>query len=92
MVAFMERNRRTPRSSRRPSAKPARLELTADRAFVLHLDVRAQPPRRVAGRIEHVTTGQVARVKSLAELLAFLAKVLRVQERQTRRSNEGRER
>ena len=52
-------------------------ELPPDRAFVLHLDVRAQPPRRVLGRVEHVTSGQVAHVTSLRELLAFLAAALR---------------
>jgi len=52
-------------------------ELPPDRAFVLHLDVRAQPPRRALGRVEHVTSGQVAHVTSLRELLAFLAAALR---------------
>lgn len=73
----MERNRKTPRSLPRTTASPAGLELPPDRAFVLHLDVRAQPPRRVAGRVEHVTSGQVAHVTSLRELVAFLATVLR---------------
>ena len=52
-------------------------ELPPDRAFVLHLDLRAQPPRRVVGRVEHVTSGQVAHVTSLRQLVAFLAQVLR---------------
>ena len=64
-----------------PTAKPARLELPPDRAFVLHLDARAQPPRRAAGRVEHVTSEQLAHIMSLRELLAFLAKVLRNQVR-----------
>jgi hypothetical protein len=51
--------------------------LCPDRAFVLHLDRRARPPRHLVGRIEHVTSGQVARVTSLRELLDFMAKVLR---------------
>jgi hypothetical protein len=55
--------------------------LLPDRAFVLHLDVRAQLPRRVVGRVEHVTSGQVAHVTSLGELMAFMAKVLRNQVR-----------
>jgi hypothetical protein len=75
----MERNRRMPSSQRTP--KPATLELPPDRAFVLHLDVRAQPPRRVVGRVEHITSGQVAHVTSLRELLVFLAEVLRNQVR-----------
>jgi hypothetical protein len=53
------------------------LELPPDRAFVLQLDVRAQPPHRVIGRVEHVTSGRVAHVTSARELLAFLADVLR---------------
>jgi hypothetical protein len=52
-------------------------ELSPERAFVLHLDVRALPPRRVLGRIEHVTSGRIARIASLRELVAFLAEVLR---------------
>jgi hypothetical protein len=51
--------------------------LHPDRAFVLHLDVRAQLPRHVVGRVEHVTSGQVTHVTCLGELLAFMAKVLR---------------
>lgn len=56
------------------------MELLPDRAFVLHLDVRARPPRRVIGRVEHVTSGRLAHVTSLGELLAFLADVLRRRE------------
>jgi hypothetical protein len=73
----MERTRKMPRSAQRTSATPAAFELPPDRAFVLHLDACAQPPRRVAGRIEHVTSGQVAHITSLRQLLAFLAAVLR---------------
>jgi len=46
---------------------------------VLHLDARAQPPRRVTGRVEHVTSGRVTHITSLRELLAFFAEVLRQQ-------------
>jgi hypothetical protein len=56
---------------------PAALELSPDRAFVLHLDASARPPRRVAGRVEHITSGRVAHVTSLRELLVFLEEVLR---------------
>jgi len=77
----MERNRRMPRSSQRTTVEPIALELPPDRAFVLHLDVRAQPPRRVAGRVEHVTSGKVAHITSARELLVFLAEVLRNQVR-----------
>ena len=77
----MERNRKRLRSAQRPTAKPAALELPPERAFVVHLDVRAQPPRRVVGRVEHVISGQVAHVTCLHELVAFMAKVLRNQVR-----------
>jgi hypothetical protein len=72
----MQRKPNTPRSHQRTAPGRA-LELPPDRAFVLHLDARAQPPRRVIGRVEHVTSGRVTHVTSLRELLAFLADVLR---------------
>jgi len=53
------------------------LQLSPERAFVLHLDARAQPPRRMLGRIEHVTSGRVARIRSLSGLTTFLRDVLR---------------
>jgi len=53
------------------------LQLSPERAFILHLDARAAPPRRVLGRIEHVTSGRIARIGSLRELTAFLGDVLR---------------
>jgi hypothetical protein len=59
--------------------------LPPDRAFVLHLDARAKPPRRVVGRVEHVTSGRVAHVTSMRELLAFLADVLHQQVVRTER-------
>jgi hypothetical protein len=71
----MKRNRTT-RSSQCTTARSAALELPPDHAFVLHLDVRAHP-RRVAGRVEHITSGQVGHFTSLRQLLVFLADVLR---------------
>ena len=47
----------------------------------MHLDTRARPPRYVTGRVEHSTSGRVARVASMRELAIFLAKVLRTQAR-----------
>ena len=73
----MTQNRKLSRSSRRTTPRPPASELSPDRAFVLHLDVCAQLPRRVVGRIEHVTSAQVAHVSSLRELVAFMAQVLR---------------
>ena len=52
------------------------LALVPERAFVLHLDARARLPRRLLGRVEHVTSGRVARVSSLRELITLLAEVL----------------
>jgi hypothetical protein len=64
--------------SRRNEARgPIALELSPERAFVVHLDARAQPPRRMLGRIEHVTSGRIAHITSLRALVAFLAEVLR---------------
>jgi hypothetical protein len=74
----MQMKSKTPRSHQRRTSGPA-LELPPERAFVLHLDARAQPPRRVIGRVEHVTSGRVTHVSSLRELLTFLADVLRQQ-------------
>jgi len=77
----MRPKRTVPRSSARTTSRPARLELPPDRAFVVHLDADTQPPRRVAGRVEHITSGQVAHVTSWRGLVAFLTKVLRNQVR-----------
>jgi len=43
----------------RPDETPGSmaLQLSPMRAFGLHLDARAQPPRRMGGRIEPVTAG-----------------------------------
>jgi hypothetical protein len=65
------------RSSPLSPEKPSRLELHPDRAFVVHLDVHAQLPRHVVGRVEHVASGQVRHIASLGELIGFMAKVLR---------------
>jgi hypothetical protein len=73
----MKRNRKLSRAAQRTSAQPPAPELPPERAFVLHLDVRAQLPGRVIGRIEHVTSARVAHVTCLRELVAFMAKVLR---------------
>jgi len=52
------------------------LALSPERAFVLHLDARSQPPSRMLGRIEHVTSGRIARISSLRGLMTFLRDVL----------------
>ena len=53
------------------------LELPPDRAFVLHLDVHACPPRRMLARVEHIASGRVTHVASVRGLLTFLIDVLR---------------
>ncbi|PYR41375.1 MAG: hypothetical protein DMF95_31175 [Acidobacteria bacterium] len=75
----MARTRNTPRSAQRTASNSAPLELPPDRAFVLRLDAHARPSERLVGRIEHVTSGKVAHVTSLRELVAFLTDVLRDQ-------------
>src|SRR5262245_21898937 len=82
----MQQKRNIPRSAPPPAATPAQFALRPERAFVLLLDVRAQLPRRVVGRVEHVTSGQVGHVTCLRELMAFMAKVLRSQVRGERRT------
>lgn len=64
------------RSRQRTTAERA-LELPPDRAFVLHLDARAHVPRRVIGRVEHITSGRMTHVASGREQMAYLADVLR---------------
>ena len=53
------------------------LPLPTNRAFVVQL--RAQPPGAPLcwdGRVEHVVSGQMEHFHSLAELLAFICRVL----------------
>jgi hypothetical protein len=63
----------------RPDETPGSvaLQLSPALAFVLHLDARAQQPRHLLGRIEHVTSGRIARITSLRGLTNFLTDVLR---------------
>ena len=63
----------------RPEEAPGSLalQLSPELAFVLHLDARAQLPRRMLARIEHVTSGRIARITSTRELTTFLADVIR---------------
>jgi hypothetical protein len=84
------------RSYRRPVAKRERtsgtsrsapLQLPPDRAFVLHLDVHACPPRRLLGRVEHIASGRVTHVTSVRGLLTFLIDVLRDEAQRTETSH-----
>ena len=72
----MKRKPQTLRAHSR-TASTLTMELPPDRAFVVHLDVSAQPPHQLLGRVEHITSGRVAHVTSLRELLTFFAQVLR---------------
>jgi hypothetical protein len=76
MIAPVARTRSTRRSPPRTDASRPPLELPPDRAFVLQLDAHASPAKRLIGRIEHVTSGRVAHVGSLRELVAFLSEVV----------------
>ena len=73
----MAQRRKRSASRRDADSRSVPLQLPPDRAFVLHLDADALPPRRMLGRVEHVVSGRVAHVTSLRGLVAFLADVLR---------------
>ena len=50
--------------------------LPAERAFVVWLRVDCRPAEQdVRGRVEHVRSGNLVHFDSLAELLAFLARL-----------------
>lgn len=51
--------------------------LSVHYAFVVHFRTSTDIPRgQVAGRVEHVVSGQATHFSSLEELLAFMARVL----------------
>ncbi len=51
--------------------------LSVHHAFVVHFRVNSDVAQgRMAGRVEHVVSGQAAHFASLEELLAFIARVL----------------
>ncbi len=51
--------------------------LSPHRAFVVHVRANSDVARgHVAGRVEHVVSGQATHFASLEELLAFMARVL----------------
>jgi hypothetical protein len=73
----MTQRRKTSGSRRDANARGVSLQLPPDRAFVLHLDAHALPPRRMLGRVEHIVSGRIAHITSLRGLVAFLAGALR---------------
>ena len=61
-------------------AAAAERRLPADRAFVVQLLATAEvAPGRLAGRVEHVVSGQATHFASLEDLLACMARVLHQQ-------------
>jgi hypothetical protein len=51
--------------------------LSVHYAFVVHFRVNSDITQgRIAGRVEHVVSGQATHFASLGELLAFMARVL----------------
>jgi hypothetical protein len=51
--------------------------LSVHYAFVVHFRLKSDVARgRLAGRVEHVVSGQTAHFTSLEELLEFVARVL----------------
>jgi hypothetical protein len=59
-----------------PADKPA--QLSVNRAFVVQFQSdTAVEQGRLAGRVEHVVSGQATHFQSLETLLAFIAQVLR---------------
>jgi len=60
-----------------PQDTEGQAPLSVHRAFVVHFRVDSDVTQgRVAGRVEHIASGQAAHFASLEELLAFVAWVL----------------
>jgi hypothetical protein len=60
-----------------PQDKAEQAPLSVHWAFVVHFRVNSDVAQgRLAGRVEHVVSGQSAHFTSLEELLAFIARVL----------------
>ena len=60
-----------------PQDRTEQAPLSVHCAFVVHFRVNSDVAHgRLAGRVEHVVSGQSAHFASLEELLAFIARVL----------------
>jgi len=58
-----------------PQGTEGQAPLSVRRAFVVHFRVDSDATQgRVAGRVEHVASGQVTYFSSLEELLAFMGR------------------
>jgi hypothetical protein len=70
-----------------PQQQPEKAPLSVHWAFVVHFRVNSDVAHgQVAGRVEHVVSGQSAHFDSLEELLAFMARVLATVRAPPRRS------
>jgi hypothetical protein len=59
-----------------PGQRPIR-SLPPERAFVVQLEAETDlSAEEVGGRVEHVVSGRAVRFQSLAQLLAFLRRIL----------------
>ena len=68
---------RPDRSASRPHEAEGYAPLSVHWAFVVHLRTNSDVARGpIAGRVEHVVSGQSTHFDSLEELLAFMARVL----------------
>jgi hypothetical protein len=67
---------------REPPALPAEEPpLTPQRAFVVQFrDQTGHEQERFTGRVEHITSGQATRFRSLDDLITFLTRVLTEEE------------
>jgi hypothetical protein len=73
-----------------PQETEGQAPLSVHRAFVVHFRVDSDVTQgRVAGRVEHVASGQATHFASLEELLAFMARVLATVRGPPRRSPRG---
>jgi hypothetical protein len=78
MRAKTRETRRPRRNAARPHEAKDYAPLSVHWAFVVHLRTNTTIGHgRIAGRVEHVVSGQAAHFDSLEELLAFMARVLR---------------
>jgi len=60
-----------------PKHPAAKAPLSVHRAFVVHFRVSSDVAcGQIAGRVEHVVSGQSTHFDSLEELLTFIARVL----------------
>jgi hypothetical protein len=65
-----------------PQDAEGQASLSVHWAFVVHFRTSTDIAReQIAGRVEHVVSGQATHFQSLEELLAFIARVLTQQEK-----------